>query len=139
MELLSCLIYTHLLGWASSLLECCSNKVCQQLLFFSTNAHEPGTDKLPNLTGKNWSLCPFGNILTSIDGTPAEVARAFFIASRLFKINVNKKAFKTLYKSRQKVIMKKSHSECSLFTIVNWFFFLALDEGGCSKTLVHKR
>ena len=109
MELLSCLIYTHLLGWASSLLECCSNKVCQQLLFFSTNAHEPGTDKLPNLTGKNWSLCPFGNILTSIDGTPAEVARAFFIASRLFKINVNKKAFKSLYKSRQKVIMKKSH------------------------------
>ena len=30
----------------------------------------------------------------------------------------------------------KIYSECSLFTIVNWFFFLALDEGGCSSNIV---
>ena len=28
------------------------------------------------------------------------------------------------------------NSECSLFTIVKWFFFLALDEGGCSSNIV---
>ena len=28
------------------------------------------------------------------------------------------------------------YSECSLFTIVNWFFFLALDEDGCSSNRV---
>ena len=33
-------------------------------------------------------------------------------------------------------IASKTNSECSLFTIVNWFFFLALDEGGCSSNIV---
>ena len=36
---------------------------------------------------------------------------------------------------KQLLMHNELYSECSLFTIVNWFFFLALDEGGSSSNI----
>ena len=42
----------------------------------------------------------------------------------------------TMTKNYRKKYHAPLYSQCSLFTKVIWFFFLALDEGGCSSNIV---